>query len=378
MSELVELLSELVAVDSTNPDLVPGGAGEAEIGRLLATRLAAAGLEVDPWDVAPGRPNVVGRLPGAGGGRSLMLFGHMDVVGADPDAFNPHVREGRLHGRGAVDMKAGIAACVTAAQRLAAGPPLAGDLLVAFVSDEEWGSRGAEALVERHGADASVLAEPSNLEIVDAHGGFAWFDITSTGVDAAGWEAETGVDAISLLAPVLVGISELDATLAASATERWGRPSVHASTIRGGHTYPAYPGTCELSVERCLVPGERVAQSRFEIEELLHRARTADPRFQGSYRTVIAREPMVLPDGEPVVAELAAAAEQVLGRAVPQRCDIGWGDSGLLVEAGIPCVTFGPVGGGEHTADEWVELESVHRCAEIYERVARSFCSGAA
>jgi acetylornithine deacetylase len=272
-------------------------------------------------------------------------------------------------------MKAGIAACVVAAERLASGPPPAGDLLVAFVSDEEWGSLGAEALVERHRADASVLAEPSELEVVDAHGGFAWFDITSTGVDAAGWEAEIGIDAISLLAPVLQGISELDAALARAATERWGRPSVHASTIRGGHTYPAYPGSCELSVERCLVPGESVAQAQFEIEELLHRARTADPRFQGSYSTPIAREPMVLPDGEPVVAELTAVAERVLGRPVVRRCDIGWGDSGLLVEAGIPCVTFGPIGGGEHTADEWVDLESVERCAEIYEAVVRSFCS---
>lgn len=376
MSELVELLSELVAVDSTNPDLVAGGAGEAEIGRLLAARLAAAGLEVDCWDVAPGRPNVVGRLAGTGGGRSLMLFGHMDVVGADPGQFTPQLRGGRLHGRGAVDMKGGIAACVAALERLAAGAPLAGDVLAAFVSDEEWGSVGAEALVGRHRADASVLAEPSNLEIVDAHGGFAWFDITSTGVDAAGWEAEIGVDAISLLAPVLSGIGELDAALAGAATERWGRPSVHASTIRGGHTYPAYPGTCQLSVERCLVPGESVAHSQFEIEELLRRARSADARFQGSYRTVIAREPMVLAEGEPVVAELAAVAEQVLGRSVPRRCDIGWGDSGLLVEAGVPCVTFGPIGGGEHTADEWVDLESVERCAEIYELVARSFCSG--
>jgi acetylornithine deacetylase/succinyl-diaminopimelate desuccinylase-like protein len=149
---------------------------------------------------------------------------------------------------------------------------------------------------------------------------------------------------------------------------------VHASTIRGGHTYPAYPGTCELSVERCLVPGETVAQSRFEIEELLQRAREADGRFQGSYRTVIAREPMVLAEGEPVVEELTRVAELVLGRPVPRRCDIGWGDSGLLVEAGVPCVTFGPIGGGEHTEEEWVDLDSLHRCAEIYEQVARSFC----
>ena len=109
-----ELLAELVAADSTNPDLEPGGAGEAAVAAIMAARLAAAGLEVDVWEAAPGRPNVVGRLPGLGGGRSLMLCGHTDVVGAAPGAFVPSVRDGRMHGRGTCDMKAGIAAALMA------------------------------------------------------------------------------------------------------------------------------------------------------------------------------------------------------------------------------------------------------------------------
>ena len=132
MTPAAELLAELVAADSTNPTLVPGGAGEGAVAAILARRMEAAGLEVDVWDAAPGRPNVVGRLPGTGGGRSLMFCGHTDVVGAAPEAFVPVVRDGRMHGRGTNDMKAGIAAAVVAAERLA------GEVLVACVIDEVW------------------------------------------------------------------------------------------------------------------------------------------------------------------------------------------------------------------------------------------------
>ena len=186
MTAASELLAELVAADSTNPTLVPGGAGEAGVAAILARRLEAAGLAVDVWDAAPGRPNVVGRLAGTGGGRSLMFCGHTDVVGAEPEAFTPVVRDGRMHGRGTNDMKAGIAAAVIAAERLAAGPPPAGDVLVACVIDEEWESLGAEALVARYGADAAVLPEQSDLEVIFAHGGFVWYDVVSTGTEAAG------------------------------------------------------------------------------------------------------------------------------------------------------------------------------------------------
>src|SRR6185437_11172377 len=194
-----ELVARLVAVDSTNPDLVPGGAGEAGVAVVIAEHMAGLGLEVDLWDAAPGRPNVVGRLPGTGGGRSLMFCGHTDVVGGVPGA------------------------CVI---------------------DEEWQSVGAQALVERYGADAAVLPEQSDLDVIFAHGGFAWYDVTSRGVEAAGGRPERGRDAITLAGPVLTGIAELERELTARETPEWGRPSVHASTIRGGRDYPSYPGEC--------------------------------------------------------------------------------------------------------------------------------------
>jgi acetylornithine deacetylase len=368
-----ELLARLVSVDSTNPDLVPGGAGEAGVAALLADHMAALGLEVDAWDAAPGRPNVVGRLRGTGGGRSLMFCGHTDVVAGAPSAFTPDVRDGRMHGRGTCDMKAGIVSALAAAERLAADPP-AGDVLIACVIDEEWQSVGAQALVERYTADAAVLPEQSDLDVVFAHGGFAWYDVTSRGVEAAGGRPERGRDAISLAGPVLTGLAELERELARRETPEWGRPSVHASTIRGGRDYPSYPAECVIGVERCIMPGETVAESLAEMAALLDRARAADPAFEGECRTVVAREPVLLDRDEPVVRAAIDAAAAVLGRAPVVRSDYGWMDSGILVEAGIPCVVLGPTGDGLHTADEWVDLESVDDCAEMFVRMARDFC----
>jgi acetylornithine deacetylase len=375
MSKLESALAEMVRIDSTNPGLA-GGPGEGAFAADLAARMERLGMEIDLWDVLPGRPNVVGRLRGRGGGRSLMFLGHLDVVGPwGPDAFEPRIRDGRVHGRGAADMKCGFAAALAAVESLIeSGERLAGDLLIAGVIDEEWESAGAEALTPRWRADASVLVECTDLDVVSEHGGFAWYEVESCGVEAAGVDPEHGVDGIALLAPVLAGITALDASLASRAPAGYGRSSIHASTIAGGDQLPVYPARCVLGVERCLIAGETVAQAQAEMESVLAAAGAADVRFKGALRTLVAREPLAQSADEPVVAAVVAAATRELGRAPIVRGDIAWGDSGLLVEAGIPCVTFGPIGHGEHTADEWVDLASVATTAAVLEATAREFC----
>jgi acetylornithine deacetylase len=375
MSELETLLADMVRIDSTNPDLA-GGPGEAAFAAHLAGLMADLGLEVDLWDALPGRPNVVGRLPGVGGGRSLMYLGHLDVVGPwGPDAFTPVVRGGRMYGRGAADMKCGFAAALLAVKELiAAGRRLRGDVFVAGVIDEEWESAGAATLPARYRPDGAVLVECTDLDVVTEHGGFGWYEIVSHGIEAAGADPRHGVDGISLLAPVLAGITALDADLERRPQAPYGRGSIHASTIIGGDQLPVYPARCTLGVERCLIAGESVAQAQREMEGLLSGALAADSRFRGEMRTVVAREPLEQSADEPVIAAVAAAVA-ALGRPPVLRGDIGWADSGLLVEAGIPCATFGPVGHGEHTADEWVDLASVATTAEVLERTALLFCT---
>src|SRR5258708_20666776 len=146
---LVSTLTDLVRINSVNPTLVPGGAGEAEIGEYVAGALARAGLDVRKIEPEPGRPSVVGILEGARTGRSLMLNAHYDTVGVDgmPEPFSAAIRDGKLYGRGAYDMKGSLAACMTAAKALAdAGVPQAGNVLVAAVADEEYGSLGTASV----------------------------------------------------------------------------------------------------------------------------------------------------------------------------------------------------------------------------------------
>jgi acetylornithine deacetylase len=372
--EAAELVTALVALDSTNPQLVPGGAGEGPVAAYLARRLEAAGLELDVWEVLPGRPNVVATLRGSGAGPRLMFCGHTDVVRGSEEQFRPELRDGRLYGRGAVDMKGGVAAAVLAIERLARHGRLPGDLSIALVIDEEWLSAGAEALVGRHEPDAAIFPEPSNLDVVIEHGGFAWFEVESTGVEAAGGDTDHGRDAIAMIGPVLSDIRTLDRELATRPAPSWGRASIHASTITGGDQLPVYPASCSVGVERCLIPGETWRGAEDEIREMLARARAGDPELEASFKTIVGRDPIAIGRDEPISLALLAAVESELGHPANVRGDIGWMDSGILFESGVPCLTFGPIGAGEHTAVEWVDVASVETCSGVLERVARGFC----
>jgi acetylornithine deacetylase len=380
LEDVCELLAALVACDSTNPSLASGGAGESGVARLVAARLERAGLSVRTWEQAPGRVGVLGVLPGAGGGERLLLCSHLDVVAADPTAFAPSVRDGRMYGRGTSDMKGGLAASILAAEELAgAGPRLRGDLLVAGVIDEEWLSAGAVELSERLAREGlsvagAVLPEATGLDVIVEHGGFAWWELLSEGVEAAGDDPDRGVDAIALAGRALTALLELDAQLAARPATAYGRPCIHAATVSGGRQLSAYPGSCTVGIERCTIPGETVEQARAELSALLDRCAADDPRARYALRTIVGRDAISLSPAEPVVQAVTAAARARLGERSRVRGDMGWMDSGVLVEAGIPCVAFGPLGDGEHTDDEWVDLESVRECAAVLAETARAFC----
>jgi acetylornithine deacetylase len=304
-----------------------------------------------------------------------VFLGHLDVVAPwSSDAFKPRITDGRMYGRGAADMKSGLAAALVAIEALTQDHPLAGDVYFAGVIDEEWASLGTQAFLSRYHPDAAVIPECTDLTIVSEHGGFAWYEIESHGVEAPGVDSDHGVDAISLLAPVLVGLTRLDAELAQRPHASYGRASVHASTIEGGKQFPAYPARCVLGVERCLIAGETVDQAQAELDDIIAAARAADPRFRGELRTVVARQPLTQSPDEPVVAAASAAVSRVLGRPTVVHGDIAWGDSGLLAENGIPCATFGPIGRGEHTAEEWVDLSSVASTAAALAVTAQEFC----
>jgi acetylornithine deacetylase len=370
-AEVEALLAELVSIDSVNPALVPDGAGEAEIARFVARWAEKAGLTVEIVEPVPGRPSVVATAGGRGDGRSLMLNAHLDTVGvAGMSApHEPRVEDGRLHGRGSYDMKGGLAACMLAAAA-AARVGLAGDVLLAAVSDEEHSSIGIQAVVERFEADACVVTEPTSLEVCVAHKGFAWWRVTAHGRAAHGSRPDLGSDAIARMGPVLTGLAQLDQSLEERTHPLVGRASVHASLIDGGQELSSYPDRCVLDIERRTLPGEQ----RKTVTEELRRLLDGGDRDALESEVTLVREPFEVDDGEAIVETVRRHAAAVLGREPEIVGHTAWMDAAFVQAAGIPTVVFGPHGEGAHAVEEWVDLASVEACARVLLATATEFC----
>jgi acetylornithine deacetylase len=368
-TEIVELVSRLVAVDSVNPTLVAGGAGEGELGRVVADWLEAGGVAVEIQEPAPGRPNVIGHVRGSGGGRSLLLNAHLDTVapGGPDGGIEPRVEGARLYGRGAYDMKGSLAAIMLVA-RAATALELAGDVIVAAVADEEAFSIGSERVAASIVADAAIVAEPTDMRLAIAHKGFVWAEIETRGRAAHGSRYDLGVDAIAAMGETLVGLGELDRRLRAGgeAHPLLGGASLHASLIEGGQELSTYPDRCLLTVERRMLPGETVGGVEAELQAIAPGARVT---------MGFSREPLETPADTPIVRILSERFEDVLGRP-PELVGVPfWTDAALFAAAGMPTVVFGPGGEGAHADVEWVSIDDVERVAEILLAAAAGFCS---
>ena len=376
---IVRTLVGLVRINSVNPSISPDGAGEAEIAAYVARTLAALGLDVTTYVPQPGRATAVGTWRGTGGGRSLMLNAHADTVGVDgmTDPFGAEIRDGRLYGRGAHDMKGSLAAGIGAAKMLAdAGVRLRGDFVVASVADEEYGSLGTTDLLTRCRTDAAIVTEPTNLEVCLAHKGYIWVDVETYGKAAHGSRFTEGVDAVMRMGRFLAELERLEVALRTGpAHPLVGPPSLHAATINGGSGLSTYAAQCRLQIERRTVPGETVEGAVGEIRAIADRLAASDPSFAATVGTFFAREPFeVAPDAH-IVRVLASEAAAVLGRTPAFVGDTPWMDAALLANAGIETVVMGPTGAGEHSAVEWVDVESVVKMAEILARTAVAYCA---
>jgi acetylornithine deacetylase len=371
-----DLLAELVAIDSVNPALVPGGAGETEIAAFVAAWLTDRGLEVTIDEPLAGRPSVVGVARGSGGGASLMLNAHMDTVNVDgmERPHEPVIRDGRLYGRGAYDMKSGLAA-IMAAGAAAARDGLRGDVIVTAVADEEHASEGVQSVLRRWRADACIVTEPTHLCACVAHKGFVWAQLEARGRAAHGSRPDLGVDAIVGLAPALGAIPALQRRLEGRPHPLLGAASLHASLIAGGQELSSYPERCVLDVERRTLPGESVQDVERELQELLGLARAADPRLETRLHMGLVRAPFEVDPAAAIVAGVRAAAARTLGAEPEIVGHSAWMDAAFISAAGIPTVVFGPSGEGAHAVEEHVELESVEQVAEIVLETARRFCA---
>lgn len=376
---LLALLHEMIRIDSVNPGLVPGGAGESGIARFIGSCLSSAGFKVKYQEFGENRVNVIGILKGSGGGRNLMLNGHTDTVGLGGmiDPLVPRTSEGRVYGRGSLDMKGGIAAMIGAGAAVArSGHALKGDLLVACVGDEEYMSQGTEALVREFTAEGAIVCEPTGLDVVLAHKGFAWLRVDITGKAAHGSLPDEGIDAISMAGRLLVAVEHMaSTTLARKNHPLLGSPSIHASFISGGSELSTYPGSCRVDMERRTVPGEDMGTVKAEMNEIISGLGTEDPRFEAAWKILFHRSPFEVCREEPVVKTLVHSCRSVFG-CEPGFAGTGaWLDSAILKEAGIPTVVFGPDGRGAHSDAEYVEFGSVLAVARVLGDVIVRYCS---
>jgi acetylornithine deacetylase len=376
--DVIALLSDLVAIDSVNPSLQPGAAGELAIADHIRRWATTNGLSADVLEAHAGRPSLVvrgGNRGTATGAATLLLCGHLDTVGTGhmTDPFTPRVDGDRLYGRGAYDMKAGLAAALIAC-RDAARAGIAGEVIVAAVADEEHASIGVREVLTQIDADAAIVTEPTELAVATAHKGFVWIEIDVAGRAAHGSRPHLGVDAILKTGPILVALTELDMRLAHHRHPRLGPGTLHGSLINGGLEESTIPDRCVLTIERRTLPGETAADVERDIADLLERCRRADPDLEVSQRTTLVREPFEVPDTTPIVGATRDAAASTLGTLPALDGVTYWADSAFIAAAGIPTVLFGPAGDGAHAAVEWVSIDATIACAATLTAVAERFC----
>ena len=376
---LSSTLADLIRINSINPTLAPGAPGEREIGEYVAAALGSLGLEVRTFEPERGRVTVAGTLRGSGGGKSLMLNAHYDTVGVEgmDEPFSAAVRDGKMFGRGSYDMKGSLAAQMAAAKALVdSGGKVRGDLVIAAVADEEYGSIGTADLITHIKTDAAIVTEPTALKICLAHKGYLWIEVETRGRAAHGSRFDLGVDANMRMGRFLAQLDKLERELRARTPHALvGPPSLHAATIKGGEGLSTYSASCQLQIERRTIPGETEAQAVAEIQAIADRLRAEDPSFQAEVRAFFARDPFEVAREAAIVRTLDRACAKTLGRAPDYFGDTPWMDAALLRGAGIETVVIGPAGGGAHAAVEWVEMESVAQLAAILAETAVEYCA---
>lgn len=406
IDERADELTELVAALVRRPSTL---GAERPAQELVAGYLAGAGMETEVWDLDDavrvardagdsgvpfvGRPNVTARQPGRGGGRSLILNGHIDVVSPEPLAAWTHapwgaeIVGGRMYGRGAFDMKSGVAINCWLPRLLAdLGIGLRGNLSVHSVVEEECTGNGAIAASLREHADACLITEPELNRFTWAHLGVIWFRVQVVGKSWHAMETHKGVNAITKTVPIIRALErlhdELNVTVHPAYADVPHPVNLNIGAIRGGDWPSTVPGACELHCRVSLFPGQTVAETRLHIEETVRGACAGDEWFAE-------HPPVVTYDGfssagslvntdAPFVRLLGKHHARVLGGAMPLRVGTSICDMHAYNSAGIPCGCYGVVGGGGHAADEWLDIASLAPTAKVIGGFLLEWCGVAA
>jgi acetylornithine deacetylase len=378
MTKTARLLRDLVSLPSVNPmgrDLPADVALEHRVTDYLEQFFRGLGVPCERQPVAPLRANVVARIESPGARRTLLLEAHQDTVPTDHmtvEPFAAHVEGGRLYGRGACDIKGGLAAMLACFARLARERPAdRPNVVLACTVDEENTMLGVRELVRRGlRADFAVVAEPTRLNIVHAHKGAVRWQLLTAGRSCHSSAPEQGVNAIYRMARLLVAVARYAEELRQGpADPLLGPPTMSIGLVEGGTSVNTVPDRCRAEVDRRLVGGEDPDAAPGQLAEFLRRSGDIDFPYEMTPPWV--REPALSPHGsEEIVRLLGAAIDAECGghrvHAVPYGTD-----AATIAWSGIPAVVFGPGDIAQaHTRDEWVDLAEVERAAAVLYRLA--------
>ncbi|KAK0758814.1 hypothetical protein N5P37_008298 [Trichoderma harzianum] len=376
----VELTQTLVRINSANPSMgsIPGP-GETAVARYITAWMEHRDIETHWIEPTPGRPSVVGVARGSGGGKSLMLNGHIDtvtLVGYEGDPLNGDIIDGKLYGRGAADMKCGIAAAmVTLANAKQQG--LNGDVIFTGVADEEFESIGTQQVLEAGWrADGAIVSEPTNMDILYAHKGFVWFEVDIHGLASHGSRYDLGIDAICKAGYFLVELDKHASNLTAQTGDSvLGPGSIHASIINGGEEVSSYPALTRIQLERRTVNGETPETVTKELKTILDGLVEKVPDFKYTLRTTFNRSSFKAALDHPFSQLVRKYVSITLGEEPVISGAPYWTDSALLADAGIPTLLWGPKGEGLHGKLEYADVESIKQVTETLTAIAVEFCS---
>jgi acetylornithine deacetylase len=308
-----------------------------------------------------------------------MLNAHVDTVDVQgmQEPFSGAIRDGRLYGRGSYDMKGSLAACMAAAKAVReSGGRLRGDVLVAAVADEEYGSLGTSDLLTRIRPDAAIVTEPTALQTCLAHKGYMWILVEVSGRAAHGSKFELGIDANMKMGQFLHALSALEKELRTRTPHPLvGPPSLHAAMLNGGSGLSTYAPSSTVQIERRTVPGETEKQAMAEIQSIADRLAAHDSDFHATVNSFFVRNPFEVSEDAAIVRAVDRAAGKVRGATPAHIGDTPWMDAALLQAAGVETVVFGAAGAGAHAYEEWVDVESVVQLAEILAEAAIEYCA---
>ncbi len=378
--ELVDLTTRLVQISTENP---PGN--EKAAAQFLKPLLAKMGFKTKTVLSPKGRWNIVAERRWGKGGRTLIFNGHLDVVPAGNPSqwkyppFKGTLSKGRIYGRGASDMKSGIACFIHALSTIERSKMRLhqGAVVLHLVSDEEsHGRQGMGFLTQKEGirGDAALIGEPTDLQPVIAQKGALWLRISTLGKSAHGSKPHLGVNAVEKMMKLMERLNSIPLE-----TEHpmLGKPTLNVGTIQGGTKINIVPDRCEIEVDRRMLPGEKKEEVLEKMKETLDSLRSRDPFFQYRMEEIDFAEPCEVNPEEEIVKIAADAIQEVMGRKPSLRAFSGFTDSRFYInQCHIPTLVFGPGQVDQsHTTDESVEVEALVQAARIYGLILSTYLS---